>query len=122
MLPQATAGYITAGVRFGAWTPYLTIAQRKNDTHIANPPPSIDFGPTAQPYDVIANVLANTNQAQSSTALGLRWDFYANLALKAQYDWMKNANGSYGALINTQAAFQLGQSYSVATLALDFVF
>lgn len=125
MLPQATAGYITAGVRFGAWTPYLTVAQRKNDTHIANPPPAIDFGlsgGTPQPYDVIANILANTNQAQSSTALGLRWDFHTNLALKAQYDWVKNAEGSYGALINTQPAFKLGQNYTVATLSLDFVF
>jgi hypothetical protein len=125
MLPQATAGYVTAGVRFGAWTPYLTVAQRKNDTHISNPPPAIAFGldgNTPQPYDVIANVLANTNQAQSSTALGVRWDFHTNLALKAQYDWMKNDTGSYGALINTQPAFQLGKSYTVATLSLDFVF
>jgi len=125
MLPQATAGYITAGVRFGAWTPYATVAQRKNDTHISYPPPAIDFGlsgGTPRPYDVIANILANTNQAQSSTALGLRWDFYTNLALKAQYDWMKNATGSYGALVNTQPAFRLGQSYAVATLSLDFLF
>jgi len=125
MLPQATAGYITAGVRFGSWTPYLTVAQRKNDTHISNPPPAIDFGlggGTPKPYDVIANILANTNQAQSSHALGLRWDFYTNMALKAQVDWMKNDTGSYGALINTQPNFKDGQSYTVSTISLDFVF
>jgi hypothetical protein len=125
MLPQATAGYLTAGVRFGAWTPYLTVAQRKNDTHISNPPPAIAFGldgNTPRPYDVIANVLANTNQAQSSTAIGLRWDFHANMDLKLQCDWVKNATGSYGALVNTQPAFRLGESYNLVTLAFDFVF
>jgi len=71
---------------------------------------------------VIANVLANTNQAQSSTAVGLRWDFHNNMDLKFQADRVKNDTGSYGALVNTQPAFKLGGSYNLFTLALDFVF
>jgi hypothetical protein len=110
MLLHATSGYITGGIRFGAWTPYLTYAQKKNDSPLTHPNP------------IINGILASANQAQSSTALGLRWDFRANTDLKLQFDKVKNDTNSYGALINNQPAFKTGESYNLITLSLDFVF
>jgi len=110
MLLHFTAGYATLGIRFGDWTPYVTAGWKhttSTTTH-ANP--------------IIASVLAGSERGQSSYSGGLRWDFYKNLALKLQYDSVKNAEGSYGALTNFQPGFKTGQSYSLTTVALDFVF
>lgn len=109
-LLHATAGYVTGGYRFGAWTPYLTAGWKTTDS------------PTTSPNPIVNAILAGQDHAQSSVAAGLRWDFYKNLALKAQVDRVKNARGSYGALINIQPGFKTGESYTLATLCLDFVF
>ncbi|GLH73559.1 hypothetical protein GETHLI_20610 [Geothrix limicola] len=107
---HATAAYITGGYRLCDWTPYLTVAQRKNDSPTTNPNP-------------IANaLLSGGNRADQSFSVGLRWDFMKNMDLKIQYDQFKNDTNAYGALSNNQPAFQKGQSYSVITANLDFVF
>ncbi len=109
-LLHATGFYITGGYRFGAWTPYVTFASKKTDSATTNPNPIIDA------------ILAGSQQAQSSTSGGVRWEVRKNMAVKAQVDLVKNATGSPGALINEQAAFKRGESYNLVTLALDFVF
>jgi hypothetical protein len=106
-----TSGYATLGVRFGNWTPYATTGWKHTTS------------PTTNPNPIINAVLAGVNRAQSSYSAGLRWDFYTNLALKVQYDSVKNATGSYGALTNAQPGlFKTGESYNVTTVALNFVF
>lgn len=110
ILLHFSAGYLTAGYRAGDWTPYASLAWKATDSPVTNPNP-------------VAHALVSTSDhAQSSAGLGLRWDFRANLALKAQFDRVKNATGSFGALVNNQPAFQPGGNYNLATLALDFVF
>ncbi|MCE1204949.1 MAG: hypothetical protein LWW79_10135 [Holophagaceae bacterium] len=109
-LLHATGFYITGGYRFGAWTPYLTFASKKTDSATTNPNP------------IVEAILSGSQQAQSSTSVGVRWDFRKNLALKAQVDQVKNTTGSPGALVNEQPAFKRGESYNLVTLALDFVF
>jgi len=105
-----TAAYITGGYRLDNWTPYLTVAWKGTDS------------PTSNPNAVVNAIVSTADHAQSSVGGGVRWDFHANLALKAQFDHVKNATGSFGALVNNQPAFQTGASYNLATIALDFVF
>ncbi|HEX9081047.1 MAG TPA: hypothetical protein VF768_02150 [Holophagaceae bacterium] len=110
ILLHFTAGYVTAGVRLGNWTPYVSAASKVTDQDTTNPNP-------------IINALVSTaDHAQTSYGAGLRWDFYTNLALKAQFDHVKNGTGSWGALVNDHPPFQPGGTYNLATLALDFVF
>lgn len=109
-LLHATAGYVTAGYRVGAWTPYLTAGWKKTDS------------PTTHPNPIVNAIVSSQDHAQNSVSGGIRWDFYKNLALKAQVDSVKNATGSYGALVNNQPGFKTGESYNLATIALDFVF
>ena len=109
-LLHATAAYATVGIRFGAWTPYATLATKKTDSPISNANP------------IVNAIISSSNQAQSSTSLGLRWDFRANTDLKLQVDRVKNATGSVGALVNTQPGFQPGGSYTLLSASLDFVF
>jgi hypothetical protein len=110
MIAHTTAGYVTGGIRYGAWTPYLSVAKKKIDT------------PTTNANPIIGAILASQNKAQSSVSLGLRWDFLSNMDLKLQVDRVKNDDLSYGELANTQPAFQTGQSYNLISATLDFVF
>jgi hypothetical protein len=107
---HATAAYVTAGFRLGDWTPYLMAAQRKNDSETTHPNP-------------IANVLLlSGNKAQQSFSAGIRWDFMKNFDLKLQFDQIKNDTNAQGTLANPQPTFQRGQSYSLITANLDFIF
>lgn len=109
-LLHATAGYVTGGYRFGAWTPYLTAGWKKTDS------------PTSHANPIVNAIVFGQDHAQNSVSAGLRWDFHKNLAAKAQFDRVKNATGSYGALVNIHPGFKTGETYNLATLALDFVF
>ncbi|HJW43825.1 MAG TPA: hypothetical protein VJ463_05190 [Geothrix sp.] len=109
-LLHTTAGYVTGGYRFGAWTPYLTAGWKKTDS------------PTSHANPIVNAIISGQDHAQNSVSVGLRWDFHKNLAAKAQFDRVKNAAGSYGALVNIHPGFKTGETYNLATLALDFVF
>jgi hypothetical protein len=107
---HSTSGYATAGYRIGDWTPYVMVAQRKTDSDITNANP------------VAAALLASGNKAQSSYSVGLRWDFMKNFDLKLQADQIKNDTNSQGTLAAPTTAFKKGQSYSLVSATLDFVF
>ncbi len=110
MFLHFTAGYATVGLRLGDWTPYATYAWKHTTS------------PTTNPNPIINAVVSGLDRGQTSYSAGLRWDFRANMALKAQFDRATNATGSSGAFTNVQPAFKPGESYNLATLALDFVF
>lgn len=105
-----TGGYLTAGLRFGAWTPYATFARKSMDS------------PASHPNPIVNAIISNSDEAQSSFSGGIRWDAHKNLALKAQVDQIKNGSRSHGVLTNPQPAFKSGGSYNLASLSLDFVF
>lgn len=110
MFLHFTAGYATVGVRLGDWTPYATYAWKHTTS------------PTTHPNPIINAIVSGLDRGQTSYSAGLRWDFYTNLAIKAQWDRATNATGSFGAFTNIQPGFKPGESYNLATVALDFVF
>ncbi|HEX8404451.1 MAG TPA: hypothetical protein VF670_07530, partial [Duganella sp.] len=56
---------------------------------------------------------------QSTTSIGVRWDFYRSLALKAQIDRVKPTTGS-GLLLAPATGFN--KDVTVGAVAIDFVF
>ncbi|WP_206956172.1 hypothetical protein [Trinickia acidisoli] len=102
LTPGYLAGYATAGVRIGKFTPYVTYAVEHS------------LGRPA--------VAENLNAGQSSVSGGVRWDFAKNFDLKVQYDHVWTPAGSAGLFANEQPDFQLGSGTNVVTATLDFVF
>jgi len=108
---ETDGGYVTAGMRINAFTPYATFAKV-----------SLATLPTAT-HPVAKGAIAQFNtKGQESMSAGLRWDFYKNIALKGQYDHVENDAGARGTLINLQPGFVSGGSYDVFTISTDFVF
>lgn len=110
-IAKSTMGYVTAGVRWKALTPYAMVSRVKPG----------DASTTGNP--VLDGLLAATSSVgQRTTSLGLRWDAMKNLALKTQFDRVTPAAGTAGQLINLQPGYVPGRSYGVFTVAADFVF
>jgi hypothetical protein len=100
--PGYVAGYVTGGLRFGKFTPYVTYATEHSlDRAVISP---------------------NYNSGQSSVSAGVRWDFMKNVDLKVQYDHVWMPDNSTGLFTNQQPGYRLGSGTNVVTATLDFVF
>lgn len=119
--------YASAGLRLGAWTPYVQAGR----THALMPTqvggvPLAGLPPAAAASAAYLNGYLNSYLSaipqQDSVALGVRWDFSPGMALKLQYDRLHTRNGSSGTFINVQPGFRSGGHAGVTSVLLDFVF
>lgn len=122
-IKDLTSAYLLGGVRMGKWTPYGMLSTLKT---------SIDTIPTVDPMivGVPAATAVNGNSTdlmtkldQNSISLGVRYDVYKNMALKAQWDHIEKPANSQGNFVNRQGNFVAEKrSVDLLGLALDFVF
>ena len=93
---DVTGYYLTAGYRFGPWMPYATYASLTNTG------------------------VAISNQPDAHTAaLGVRWDAFKDIAVKAQVERSRLGGQQF---IGVDPALDRKNSVKVYTLSLDFVF
>jgi hypothetical protein len=125
---DTTSWYVMGGYRIGKVLPYVIQGKVKIDGFPANVVPATC--PVASPTvcGQLAALRAGANRLpysgigqgeQSTTSIGVRWDFYRSLALKAQIDRVKPAIGS-GLLLAPAANFN--KDVTVGAVAIDFVF
>ena len=88
--------YITGGYRFGAWMPYATYA------HLSNRGTAISMLPDSH-----------------TTALGVRWDAFKDIAVKAQAERSRYAGQQF---IGITPGTDARRSATAYTLAVDFMF
>ncbi len=118
-LSNSRSAYVSAGYRFGDFTPYVTYARAKADLQSENGIAS----PAAAGLNAGVNAtLSAFAPKQHTVSAGVRWDFMKNVALKTQYDRITTSDGSSGNYANVQPGFVSGKSANVVTVALDFVF
>ncbi|MEO7495192.1 MAG: porin [Massilia sp.] len=126
-LGATRAAYVSAGLRRGDFTPYLSFARVNPDSPTrdagldpAGLPPQL--APAALAMNGYLNAAIGTVPSQRTLSAGTRWDLRANLALKLQYDRVLPRAGTRGTLINVQPDFEGGHPVHVASAVLDFVF
>lgn len=126
-LSDVTAWYLTVGHRFGAFTPFITASEVSADkTRAANipgqglPPELADTAAMLNTgLDEIVGAFAFDQETYTA---GVRWDVFANIAVKMQYQHLRTRSGSPGRLINVQPGFEAGDKANLFSLAVDFVF
>lgn len=126
---DTTSWYVMGGYRIGKFMPYVSHAELKIDSAIVNTVPAAcpagypaACTPTMQQLGAGVRRLPNVGVGQgeqSTSSVGLRWDFASSVALKAQIDRVKPKNGT-GLLVNVQPGFK--GDVVVGAVALDFVF
>jgi hypothetical protein len=109
------------GRRIGNLMPYISYSRTKLD------PKSLTTGlpdtPLFQPVNAAlayAMRAAGTHMDSKTCAVGTRWDFYPNMALKAQVDFMKGGKPYSVLVVDTDPDWN-GRT-TVFSLSLDFVF
>lgn len=104
--------YLTLGHTWGNWTPYVTYARNRTTSPLQE---SRLGGPAAQAANAL---LARRDSNQQTWSLGVRWDFAAGMALKAQWDSVRPE--TYGLQASPLPA---GRSrFEVFSLVMDWAF
>ena len=126
---DTTSWYLMGGYRIGKFLPYAIQSKVSIDGNSANTvPTTCPAGYPAACTPTVSALRAGVSRLpytgvgqgeQSTTSIGVRWDFYRSLALKAQIDRVKPA-ASGGLLLNPVAGFN--RDVTVGAVALDFVF
>lgn len=120
ILPESLSWALTAGYRFGDFTPYAMYSQISMDEAKSPIPATV---PALAPLR--AGIDISRKKAGTRTiGAGIRWDVWENIALKFQFDHTKGvnriANGQFGTVFNTPAGFK--DAVNVFSLSVDFVF
>ena len=122
-ISETLSGYVSGGGRFGKFTPYATYSQS-----VVTSPTSFSGGSKAI-NALVTSVLTNQPMDQNTKTLGLRYDLFTNIALKAQWDRIdtstKNGQVSTGGGIftNKTSSFDNGDnSINLFSTSVDFIF
>ncbi|HEY4083367.1 MAG TPA: hypothetical protein VGM81_21980 [Burkholderiaceae bacterium] len=117
---DTTGWYASLGYRFGKVAPYVIVSQVKQDSSNVdnNIPTGISAGLTTLKLTV-DGTLASQALNQKTTGVGVRWDFYRSMALKAQYESVR-PDGP-GTFTQPAATFGTGR-VNVYSVAVDMVF
>lgn len=118
-VPDTNGWYLTAGHRFGNWTPYATVSQVKTVSSNVNNTVPTATPQLAQLKAIVDGVVAGQHLEQKSVAVGTRWDFARNFALKAQVERLRPTGDAY--FVQVQPGFA-GRSVNVFSIAVDTVF
>ena len=110
---NTNSGYLIAGYRQNAWTPYVGYSRARSSTrNLPSTLPAID--------QYVSYSVSRSHTDQYTGFLGIRWDFISNYALKAQYDVIRG---------NASSIFPFQQitpdwngRTKVLSVTLDFVF
>lgn len=109
---------LTAGRHFGALMPYLTLSRSRQDKPIFD-------ADLAGRDPRLAFLNRSRNQAQHSVTAGLRWDFAASAALKAEFTRSHTDPDAWGSFFAVGAPFsaRMGdRRVHMLSLSIDVVF
>ncbi len=117
IIQDTSSWYLMGGYRIGKFLPFVVHGDVKQDSirSFAGLPSS---GPLA-PLAAAANGAIQAG-LQSTSAIGLRWDFYKSAAFKVQIDHITPRDGT-GNFVNPKPALA-GHSVNVYAASIDFVF
>ena len=127
LIPETLSGYISGGARFGKFTPYATYSQM-----VVLSPTSYSgaTGAAASTINgIVTNVFTNNPLDQNTKTLGLRYELFTNIALKAQWDRIDTnpkegqANTGGGIFNNATSSFKNNSnSVDLFSTSVDFIF
>lgn len=115
--------YLSGGYQLGKWMPYVTYGDSTQDhAHPATDIPVLPVqygGSTLQ--DGFSTFAKHFNYNQESLSVGVRYDLYKNMALKAQVDRIYFDSHKRSINFKNNEDISSGH-YDVYSIALDFVF
>lgn len=129
LVKDIDAWYVLAGYRIGKFTPYASYSEAK-DKEPGVRAPAVGGGPLGMAAFIVnsADALVAGKGVDKTASVGLRWDFYKNMALKMQYERIRKdgspTSRNVGSVFtNWEADWPTSsQTVNLTSLVLDFVF
>ncbi len=119
-LADTDGWYVLVGHRFGPLTPYVTVSEARTvNSNVNNTIPAAT-AQLAALKAAVDSVVEGQRHTQKTFAVGARWDFARNLALKAQWENVRPDGRGY--FISPTANWGNGKTVNVISVALDTVF
>ncbi len=121
-VPNVASGYLSLGRRISSFTMYSLLGISKSfQRNFDIPNPRVPDPQLLILKNELSNTLNNNGIDEKSVSLGLRWDFYTNMALKAQ--WSHYWLGKNGTQNWVEDPVQSAPSeVNVFSVGMDFVF
>lgn len=116
---SATGAYVSAGRRFGALMPYVSLARQWQDEPLVEIAEWSGYEASLAPFN------RTRNQSQESVTAGLRWDFLANAAFKAELTHVRTGEGAQGTFFarkDTDAEGLDNETINLLSVSVDVVF
>jgi hypothetical protein len=105
----------TLGYRVGRFTPYAVVARIRRDSSNVD-----DTIPSSQLATLVDGLLQRQDAAQKTASIGVRWDAWKNVDVKAQFDRIRPDSGAVGLFNGVASGFD--SAVNVYSVAVDFVF
>ena len=122
IVPHGSMGYAVLGRHFGDWMPFIAYSATHPAKAVRRPGQDWQVIKQATTQQTALNVLNGTRMDQYTIALGTRWDFANQAALKLQWDVTRIKRQGYGLLFKDPAIKNRPDRMNQLTLTLDFVF
>lgn len=122
LLPKTSGWMLLGAYRISAFTPYVQYSGFR--THSVNDFTGTGTGLGALAAQALKDYYGHNRSGRDVFSLGSRWDFYRNVALKAQADFVKHEHADApftGVYVNKDPAAYDGRT-NLYTVTLDFVF
>ncbi|MDG0855705.1 hypothetical protein [Roseateles puraquae] len=119
-LADTDGWYVLVGHRFGPLTPYVTVSEARTVSSNVNNTIPAATAQLAALKAAVDSVVEGQRHTQKTFAVGARWDFARNLALKAQWENVRPDGRGY--FISPTANWGNGKTVNVISVALDTVF
>ncbi|TQQ49373.1 hypothetical protein FLL79_12700 [Vibrio cholerae] len=127
VVPEGVGGYAIAGYTLGNVTPYVIYGRfnPKNAPYQAQSDWGLSPVNGTQLAEVQKWLIGGINSTyidQQTFSLGVRWDVTAQIALKAQYDYIQIADNGYGLWAIPLDADLQGRDVQLFSISVNFVF
>ncbi|WP_253822482.1 hypothetical protein [Vibrio europaeus] len=123
-IPQGYGGYALLGYNINSLTPYAIYSRFDPDhTYFSTQSDWSAVNPSFALLQSGAEAGINSVRIDQQTySFGVRWDVTAQIALKAQFDYVDIEDFGYGLWASDAAIISSGRDVQVYTLNLNFVF
>jgi hypothetical protein len=129
-LPDILSGYLSIGYQIDDFTPYLILAAAKSQqgTPAVMTTPSPTGDPAldtqlAQLHGAAQQFMSGIKVDQKTVSVGMRWDFYQNMALKFQWDLSHVGANGIGLWWNQTAAPVMQNTWvNLLSSSINFTF
>lgn len=122
-LPPQASAYLSIGRRFADVTLYTVYGIAQSFHTQVNIPDPVNSDPSLQLlHDTLDELINHNGTDEQSVSIGLRWDFYQNIAFKAQWShyWLGTESGAHQ--WERPLFGEIPDKVNVWSVGLDFIF